>query len=693
MPKPVCAPECVALARACVPEFSLLPSSLTLRPPMLAAALALSSLAHAQTAPSERIERVTVTANPLRQRDALDPVSSLSGDALTLQRGASLGDTLAELPGVSSTYFGPNANRPTLRGLDGDRVRLLSNSGASVDASGLSFDHAVPIDPLVVERIEVLRGPAALLYGGSALGGVVNALDNRIPRAAQPGLGGVAELRLGGAARERGGAMVLDGGDARWAWHVDGAKRSAEDTRAPAFIGPDGASDRVRNSAAQSHSGAVGASMLFGDGYAGLSVDDYRSRYGVTAEPDVQIQMQRQRLAAAGEWRSTQSLLHRLSWQGSSSRYEHQEVAGDGTVGTTFRSRGQEGRLEATLRPVTLADGQLQSLVGTQLEQMRFSALGTEAFVPSTDTRTGAVFMLEQWGRRALSLSAGLRLEQVRVGSDGSADARFGPPQSRRFSPSSQSLKAGWQLGGGWATGLSLQVSQRAPTFYELYANGLHVATASFEQGNPGLGLERARSLDWSLKWHHAGGDWRLGVYATRIEQFVSLSATGAQVGDGKGGSVPVYAYRPVPAALHGFELEGREHFALGRGRQLTWHGQVDSVQGRQQDNGEPLPRLAPLRVGSGLDLSDGPWHVAFNLRWTARQDRVPLLDTPTPGHTLADLKLSRQWRLAGYDLFWYLKLDNLGNRLAYNAGTPATLRALSPLPGRSVFSGLQLRM
>ena len=196
-----------------------------------------TSTAQTTQAPSAPLSSsVLITGNPLGRERLAAPTSVLSGDELVLRRGSTLGDTLDGLPGVSSSYFGPNANRPVIRGLDGDRVRVLSNEGASLDASSLSFDHAVPIDPLIVQRIEVLRGPAALLYGGSAIGGVVQALDNRIPRAPLKGLTGSAELRLGGAARERGGALVLDAGNAAAAVHVDVFSRETADLRVPRFV-------------------------------------------------------------------------------------------------------------------------------------------------------------------------------------------------------------------------------------------------------------------------------------------------------------------------------------------------------------------------------------------------------------------------------------------------------------------------
>jgi len=459
--------------------------------------LSLSALAQ-QKAP-EKLDRVVTTGNPLHSDDLTQASNVLAGDALTLSRGATLGDTLERLPGVASTYFGPNSNRPTIRGLDGDRVRMLSNSGASVDASSLSFDHAVPVDPLVVDRIEVLRGAAALLYGGNAIGGVVNTLDNRIPRQAQPGLSGAAEVRFGGPQSERNGALVLDGGSGEktgFAWHADVAGRRASDQSTPRFSGEDGSGTQVRNSAADSHGGALGASLIFSSGYAGLSVDDYHTDYGVTVEPDVTVQMKRQRLAAAGEWRDAQALVRHVHWQASRTRYQHQEVEGSGEIGTVFKSEGSEMRVVAEHAPL----GSVKGVVGLQLERSDFSALGEEALVPSSKTRSNALFVLEQYSSGPWSASAGARTESVRVRSQGDAsgeDPRFGAPGERSFSPLSLSLSGSYKLSASWSLDANLTRSERAPMFYELLANGVHVASGAFERGDASLGMSGRAASTW----------------------------------------------------------------------------------------------------------------------------------------------------------------------------------------------------
>ncbi len=639
----------------------------------------------------ETLQPVVVTGNPLGQRELVAPVQTLSGDALTLKRGASLGETLDGLSGVASTYFGPNSNRPTVRGLDGDRVRMLSNSGASVDASSLSFDHALPIDPLVLTRVEVLRGAAALQYGGNAIGGVVNAIDNRTPRLAQPGLNGAAEVRLGGASNERGGAVVLDGGTSQFAWHADAADRRTDDQRVPRFESEDGFSSKVRNSDSHSRSGALGGSWLFSQGYAGVSVEDYHSDYGVTVEPDVRIEMQRQRLATAGEWRDVAPGLARVQWQFASSRYKHQEVEGDGAVGTVFQSDGKDGRIEAQHAAVQTPWGPLQGVLGWQWEKSDFSALGEEALVPNTTTRNQALFLIEQFKSGPWSLQAGARSERVTVSSTGGDEDRFGAPTSRRFSPKSLSLSGAVELGSGFSLSSSVSSSERAPTFYELFANGVHVASGAFEVGDLNLGMEKARAVDLGLHWKQGESKWSVQVYQTRFSNYLALDATGRQI-DEEGETFPEYAYSGVRARMHGVELEGHQPLPSVAGWDLTLGTTLDLVRGTNLDTREALPRLAPVRASVSLQAASGPWLVQAELRGALRQDRVPALDTPTAGYGILRLNVARHFDLAGMDALWYVKLDNLANKLAYSATSVQTIRDLTPLPGRSLFAGLQVK-
>jgi iron complex outermembrane receptor protein len=666
-----------------------------------AACLLASVAAVAQTTPTTRIDPVVVTGNPLGRDDATRPAALLGGEALLLRRAGTLGETLDGLPGVAGSGFGANASRPVIRGLDGDRIRLLDNGAGLVDASNLSFDHAVAVDPLVVERIEVLRGPAALLYGGNATGGVVSVLDNRIPREAAAGLAGRAELRLGGAASERAGAVVLDGGAGALAWHADVASRHSGDLRTPRFTPmadgqPLEPANRVRNSASSSRAGAVGGGWASASGYAGVSLDRLDHDYGVTVEPDVTIRLLRERAAFAGEWRALPGPLASLSLKASRTRYAHEEVEGSGEVGTRFASTGDEWRAELRHKPL---DG-LEGVLGVQSERLDFSALGEEAFVPGTATRSDAVFLLEEFKLGSATLSAGLRRERVSVASDGdtpdAADPRFGEPRSRRFTPGSASLAVRLDLGGGWQASGSLGRTERAPAYYELYANGLHLATAAFEIGDPDLGPERSRHVEFGLAFRRGGERVSVNVFSTRFARYIALRDTGnvvvipAEDPGEPDTEVPEYRFEGVRARLTGAEVEAATTLALA-GAPLQLSATLDLVRGDDLDRNEPLPRLPPLRLRVGAAWTLGSTTLGADVRHAARQGRVPATDTATPAATVLDLwARGRIQALPG--LGWYAKLSNLTDELAFNAAAVATVRGLSPAAGRAFAAGVQWR-
>ncbi len=684
------------------------------------ALLSLSAAAAAQPtaapAPAERsLPAVTVTGNPLGATEVAAPVQRLEGTGLLLRDQPTLGETLSGLPGVSSTYFGPNASRPVIRGLDGDRIRVLANGGATHDVSSLSYDHAVAADPIAVERIEVLRGPGALLYGGSALGGVVNLIDNRIPRAPQPGVGGRADLGWSSGARARNAAVLVEGGTERLGLHVDAFERSAGETRVPAALACDrGAGPvvarRLCNSQADARGGAVGASLFFDRGYLGASVAEFRSDYGSVAEDTVTLGMRSQRTAVQGELRDLQGPLRSLKLQAASQRYRHTEFDA-GQPGTRFRSDGDDLRLEARHAPI----GRLDGVVGVQAERTDFSAEGDEAFAPPSRTRSRALFLHEElptgWGR----LSFGARREWVDVATPGSPVlARF-TPAARSFGPSSLAAGALWKLTPAWTATANLARSARAPRDYELYANGPHVATGAYEVGNGNLGVERSTSVDAALQWAQGPQRLRVGVFQHRFSNYIALLGTGVQrdregngagtgvtdCGDGTSvesgcaaGIVPELAYQGVRARLRGLEAEGSTRLWSGAGRgtvDLELRG--DLVRGDNLATGQPLPRIAPLRVGATLAWARAGWGARLGLdRWDG-QDRVPTGDRPVAGYTLVSAALTHDQRVGPTRLQWFARLDNAGNRLGYSATSILTQSAPGrvPLPGRSLRLGARV--
>ncbi len=688
-----------------------LAAALTLAAARVAAQDAAAREASSSSSPSSssssstaaRNQTIVVTGSSVGRGEAA-PISVLSGDELERRRGTSLGDTLSRLPGVSSTYFGPNANRPMIRGQDGERVRVLANGGASADASTLSFDHAVPIDPLVIERLEVLRGPAALLYGGSAIGGVVNTIDNRIPDAAPDGLHAATLLRAGGAAREGGASALLEGGGSGLAWHVDAFTRRQDDMRVPGFDVVDDASgaierrDRIANSSSRSRGGAFGASRVWQGGHAGLSVDTFRTDYGSVAEEAVRIRMRRERIAFQSQSVVDAGPFAKLRVQAATTRYAHDEVENE-LVGTQFRNRGHDARVEVNHRPIAWIGGTLSGTWGVQAEQSRFSALGEEAFVPASRTRQAAVFAFESWEpAKGLALLLGLRGERVVVDSAGDAadaeEPRFGPAQQRRFAPKSASLGAQWQATPAWQWLANVSSTQRAPASHELYANGLHVATGAFERGEPTQSLERARHVELGAQAKFEGGRVKLNAFATRYANYIALVPTGqtfTDTGDDGSESFPIYAYLGVPARLRGVELEA--NWPLKAGASTFDFGlQWDIVRGTNRATGEPLPRLAPMRTITSLDWTAGATLVRVEVHHAAKQTRVPAFDTETPAWTQLHLLTSHRWTLPAGEVMAYAKLGNITNELAFNAATLGTVRSRAPLPGRSLAAGVQWR-
>ncbi|MES2992598.1 MAG: TonB-dependent receptor [Pseudomonadota bacterium] len=684
-------------------RISRRPSATVIVCALHAAGAAPFALAQAQTATTATnpptLPAVTVTGNPLGASELTVPVTTLSGEALVLRRGSTLGETLDRLPGVSASYFGPNASRPIIRGQDGDRIRLLSNSGASLDASSLSNDHAVPIDPLVIERIEVLRGPAALLYGGSAVGGVVNTIDNRIPRAALGAPTGAAELRLGGASSQRGAGALVEAGGSGFALHADAFWRRTDDLEVPAFDRPvEGGTERrttIVNSASRAEGGALGGSLVWDHGYLGASLDTYRNRYGIVAEDDVTIRLQRDKLGLAGEWRDLGGPFKAVRGQVHLTDYQHREIEGSGEIATTFKNRGTDARIELEHQPVLLGGVKLAGVVGLQTENARFSALGEEAFVPGTRTVQTAAFLHEELALGRGKLTFGGRLERTRVGSDGDVDAavpRFGEAQTREFDTGSVAVGGLLNIDPQWQLTANLASTQRAPTFYELYADGVHVATAAYERGDATMAKERGTHLDLALQWKRGADHVRIGAFASRFGNYIALLRTDEPpVVNDAGEALPVYAFRGVGARFSGVEIDGTWRAWAGPST-LDIDARMDLVRATRRDTGEPLPRIAPRRLTLGTRYTSGPWTGQAEVVNVARQARVPADDTPVGGYTLVNLSGSYRIGLqGGSDALLFVRLDNVGDRLAYNATTIATVRPLAPLAGRSLSAGLRV--
>ena len=675
--------------------------------------------AWAQMEDAHHLDEVTITARSLERSDLMVPAQQLSGAALTQRQGSTLGETLDNLPGIANSSFGPNVGRPTIRGMDGDRIRILQNSGANMDVSGLSNDHAVPIDPLTTERIEVLRGPATLLYGGSAIGGVVNVIDNRIARErtfnAQGGVMGKAEVRAGGAADERSTGAMVEAGNEKFVLHVDAFDRSTKNLRVPKDMtcGEDGPSNgrRVCNSASNSKGGAVGGTLLFDRGYLGLSTSEYRSTYGTVAESDpgaeVNIGMLRRHHVMEGLLRDV-GVFENIKFQLGRTSYTHTEFKVSSPE-STFKNKGHDLRLEGRQRAIRLSNGmQLDGTVGIQHERNNLQAKadedGANTLLPPTRSRSTGLFTYQalktSWGQ----LSAGVRAEDVEVMS--LEDHEGNSAQTKKFKPLNLALGAMRNLRqgeaqNGWQLTTNLSASQRAPKDYELFAHGEHAATATYEIGQPTIGLEKGTQLDVGGEWKQGPHKFGITGFASQFANYISLQATDVST------APPEYTFQGVRARFYGIESTAKIRMVAGQDALLTSNGahgamdlelRADVVRAQDLTHNSPMPRIAPMRVGADAVWSRNAWGARFGFMHTAAQNRVPNNGTDpgitTAGHTLWNAGLNYHTHSGPTHWLLFAKLDNLTNKLAYSSTSVLTQTMRDnapPIAGRSLKVGAQV--
>jgi iron complex outermembrane receptor protein len=645
------------------------------------------------------------------------PTTVLTGDALTLEKSNSLGELLSRELGVSTTGFGANASRPVIRGLDADRIKVLSNGSSSHDVAALSFDHATPIDPLVIERVEVLRGPATLLFGGGAVGGVINAIDNRIPTFKRSEIEAVVELRNESVKRENSASALLDaplGND--WALHVDGFTRKSRSARVPIDLactvnGSSVLEKKVCNTQANADGGAIGVSRFWTDGFVGASLSTYQSTYGTPAEDEVTIAMKSQTLSLKGEQKGLQGWFKSIAAQANSTRYAHTELDA-GTPATQFSKRGND--LKLTLEQQRKQWGGL-SLTGSSLmsaESERFNALGAEAFVPENKSTQLAIASLQTLSSSFGSLTGGLRLDNIKVTSQGGpqtdylGQAKFAPAKPS-FTLSNFALSSVINVSPTTQLLTSLSNSQRAPTAYELFANGAHIATGAYEIGDVNLRKERSKNLDLAIQWKNGHNTFKVGGFYNQFKNFISLSNTGEMIaadgelnptdsnGDGladsSGESIYTqYQYKAVKARFVGLEAQGNYRL-LQVPYIMDVSAKFDVLDAKNSTTGEPLPRIAPMRLTLAANARYQGWTAKAEWAHNAKQSKVPATDLLGASDSYNLLKFSLSYRSPANDAaLWFLTVDNALNKLAYNAVTINTVRGKAPLAGRNIKLGVQ---
>lgn len=596
------------------------------------------------------------------------PITVVADLDLAARLKPTLGETLAEQPGVSSTSFGPGASRPVIRGLGGDRVRILQGGVGMADASNTSPDHAVSFDPLSAEQIEVLRGPATLLYGSTAIGGVVNVIDGRIPESIPDhSVGGVVDLALGSVSREKQGGASLHGGGGRVAWHFDGLRRETDDVRIPTSEG------RLANSATENTSGSAGVSVVGDRGFFGASVSMFDTTYGIPSEEDVKIDLQQRRLDLKGAIREPFGAFRGAKFRFGVANYEHAELEGE-EIGTKFENDAYEGRLELLHKDA----GPFQGAFGFQAYSRDLTVTGEEAFLPPTGTKSFAGFILEEAGKGRARLALGGRVEHQKVSVvDG---------DSRSMTGVSGSLGLTVRADKGFSFGLSLAHSERLPGAEELFSDGPHAATAAFEVGDPGLAKEKSLGFDASIKKTGARVNADVSFFRNAFDGYIFERFT-----DDEEDGLRVVRYEQRDARFWGFESQVSLSLFESAGRHLDVEASADYVRAAIEPTDEPLPRIAPMRVGAAFHYRDTRFDVRGEVRRTATQDRVSAFETETPGHTFVNASAS--YRIFGgartiTDIL--VRATNMANTLGRNH--VSYLKDLAPLPGRDIRAAVRLR-
>ncbi|GAB3368072.1 TonB-dependent receptor domain-containing protein [Massilia agri] len=684
-------------------------------PLALAILFAFAPVVHAQTDSTrlktdpDSVPTVVVSASTLGvlEDDMITPVTSLSGGALVRARESTIGETLANQPGITSSHFGAGASRPVIRGMDGPRVKILSDGAEVQDASTISPDHAVGFEPVLAERIEVLRGPSALAYGGGAVGGVVNILDRKIPtRMPEKPIEGSMEVRANSVAREKTGAFEVTGGAGNIAVHAEGVKRDAGDYR----VGKDwNEGRRVNGSYKETESGTVGLSWVGERGYIGAAYTKERTEYGIPGhnhefaschphgdhlhcgghgheeeeeeghdhdhehehgEEVPVVKLDSDRWDVRGEYRNPMAGITKARLRASFTDYRHDELE-EGVVSTSFLNKGHDVRVEMEHAPV----GGVRGVFGLQTTRRDFNTIGEEAYVPPTVTKKHAAFLTEEYKLDNWRFEAGLRHEWQDIKVDSATvkdtDARG----------TSVALGAVWKFQPQYSLRAGISRSHRLPTAEELYADGVHLATATYEIGNQDLGKETSNNIDVTLRKFEGDTTFSLSAFHNRVDNYIYAHT----LDDHEGFQLVEYAQRD--ATFTGLEGEVRHKFSnIVEG---TLFG--DMVRARFDNAGEGsrnIPRIPAHRIGARVNADWQSWHGMVEVVRVGKQDRVGDFEERTGGYNMVNLGGHYTTRIGGVPAQIYARINNLTDQLAFSH--TSFIKEAAPLPGRNITAGLR---
>ncbi len=671
------------------------------------AAAALSAPSYAQDDHEHADDEIIVTGSPIGhpEHESIIAASVLNEDEIAARAASSIGELLRREPGVASTFFGPGASRPIIRGLGGDRIRVLDAGIGSIDASSVSDDHAVAVEPAQAERIEIVRGPASLYYGSSAAGGVVNVFDGRIPSSVPEG-GIDGALRIGGASVDdsveaAGGFDVLIGkiGEASLVFHGEGAYREAEDYDIPGFAesarlraleeaeggeeeeGEEEVFGTVENTDLESKSGAVGASLVFDDGFIGVSVKRTRANYGVPGahheegeeeggeeeeeEETVRIDLEQDRIDLMGELNRDFLIFETAKIRFGYADYVHQELEG-AEIGTVFANEGYEGRLEL----VEKTFGNFRGASGFQFRHRDFSAIGDEAFTPPNVTDQFGLFTVREYEPGNWHFQVAGRYEHTNVESASVA-------LERSFDTFSVSGGVGYEPNEQVFFGVNGFRTERAPAPEELFSDGPHLATNAFEIGNPDLDVETALGVE--ATFHVDAGPFSATIngFYTDYSDFIALIPNGDEE-DG----LPVFLFEARDASFRGFEAEAEADLFSFGAFDLTGRAQLDYVRASFDDGGGDVPRIPPLRSIIGLEATSAYWDVMGELEIAAKQTRAAAFELPTDAYQILNFGVAFRPLGADGGLSVLLRAENVTDEEARQH--TSFLKDIAPLPGRN---------
>lgn len=645
---------------------------------------------------------VVVTASPLPSDlfDLAQPVTVMTGQRLARALTSTLGETLGREPGISSSYYGPNSSRPIIRGLDRDHIRLIQNGVSMMDASAVSVDHTVAQDPLTITRVEVVRGPAALLYGPTAVGGVVNTIDNRIPDVRMPSVAtGKIEGRYSSVDSGRSLSGVIEGtpysqGAAGFNFHLDGFERANSDLTIPGFArsrllretnplppGEIEPRDTLENSQADSRGGSAGTSYVWEKGYVGGAFQTFNNHYGTVAEEDVTIRMFQRRWDLAGAFYDPAKFLQSIKWKFGSADYKQTEFENP-VPGTVFTLDSINARVEALHAPL----GKFEGAVGYEARHEDLRVTGDEAFLPPTDTMIHSAFIFEEVKWEKARLQFGARMDHTVLAA--SEDSKFGSAKSETFATGSGSAGIVLRLNENFSQALNLSYTQRAPVHQELFANGADLGAGAFLIGTADLEAERSYGIDLTLRKESATGGVTGSVtcFYTRFENFISPEPIGAIDPTFK---LPIYKFRGVPAEFAGVETSVTVPLLVQGQHRLELELKSDFTRATNTDTDEPLPRIPPLRFGANLSYEKkDQFSATLEFLRAQPQHRVTANELPTDGYSLIDISFTI--RLGTGPVMWDLLIKG-SNLLDEDARLHTSfLKDIAPLPGRGASVALR---